>query len=161
MTRARKEQVCLDETPYYHCICRCVRRAFLCGDDKFTGKNLDHRKQWLVNKIHQLTSVFSIDVCAYAIMSNHYHLVLKVDKADAEQLSDFDVVMRWKELFRGHVLVDRWLSAHVSGGFITQAEKDKAREIIHKWRHRLFDIGWFMRCINESVAKIKRDIPKI
>jgi REP element-mobilizing transposase RayT len=77
MTRSRKEQVCLDARPYYHCICRCVRRVFLCGDDKFTGQNFDHRKQWVVDKITMLSTIFTIDICAYAVMSNHYHLVLK------------------------------------------------------------------------------------
>ncbi|MFT5756070.1 MAG: REP element-mobilizing transposase RayT [Alteromonadaceae bacterium] len=148
MTRPRNQQVCLDETPYYHCICRCVRRAFLCGEDKISGQNFDHRKQWLVDKIHQLSSVFSIDICAYAIMSNHYHLVLKVDKAAAEQLSDIDVVMRWKQLFNGHILVDRWLTK----SHITCAEKYKALELIQVWRIRLYDLGWYMRCLNESIA---------
>jgi len=83
MTRARKEQVCLEATPYYHCICRCVRRAFLCGDDAYTGQSFDHRKQWVVDKITSLSTVFTIDICAYAVMSNHYHLVLKVDKEKA------------------------------------------------------------------------------
>ena len=147
MTRARKEQVCLDETPYYHCICRCVRRAFLCGDDKFTGKNFDYRKPWLVDKIHLLSSIFTIDICAYAIMSNHYHLVLKVDKDKAESLSDLEVVYRWKQLFNGHVLVDRWLTKKN----ITQAETDKALALILIWRERLFDLGWYMRCLNESI----------
>jgi len=148
MTRARKEQVCLDETPYYHCICRCVRRAFLCGEDKFTGKNFDHRKSWLVDKIHLLSTVFSIDICAYAIMSNHYHLVLKVDKDRAKSFSDLEVVYRWKQLFNGHVLVDRWFTNKE----ITQAEKDKALELIQIWRTRLYDLGWYMRCLNESIA---------
>ena len=106
MTRPRKEQVCLDETPYYHCVCRCVRRAFLCGDDEISGQNFDHRKQWLVDKIHLLSSVFTIDICAYAVMSNHYHLVLKVNKTAAESLSDINVALRWKQLFSGHVMVD-------------------------------------------------------
>ena len=148
MTRARKEQVCLAETPYYHCICRCVRRAFLCGEDKVTGQNFDHRKQWLVDKIHQLSSVFAIDICAYAVMSNHYHLVLKVDKATADGWSDIEVAMRWKQLFNGHIMVDRWLKKPD----ITQAEKGKALELIQVWRARLFDLGWYMRCLNESVA---------
>ena len=79
MTRARSQQVSLEDTPYYHCISRCVRRAYLCGDDPVTGRNFDHRKQWIVQRIKELANQFAIDVCAYAIMSNHYHLVLHVD----------------------------------------------------------------------------------
>ena len=67
MTVARRRLVHLDSTPYYHCMARCVRRAFLCGDDAFSGKNFDHRKQWIVDKITELSKVFAIDVCAYAI----------------------------------------------------------------------------------------------
>ena len=72
MTQARRALVSAETTPYYHCICRCVRRAFLCGEDRLTGKNYDHRKQWVVDKLKALSEVFAIDVCAYAVMSNHY-----------------------------------------------------------------------------------------
>ena len=148
MTKPRKEQVCLEETPYYHCICRCVRRAFLCGEDKVTGQSFEHRKQWVVDKIHFLSSVFAIDVCAYAVMSNHYHLVLKVNKKEVEAWSNEDVVLRWKQLFSGHVMVDRWLTKPD----ITEAEKKQALVIIDTWRNRLYDLGWYMRCLNESIA---------
>jgi REP element-mobilizing transposase RayT len=148
MTRPRKEQVFLEVTPYYHCICRCVRRAFLCGDDKFSGKNFDHRKQWVVDKITSLSTIFTIEICAYAVMSNHYHLVLKVDKEKADTLSDEEIALRWKQLFHGHIMVDRWLTNKAT----TQAEKDKALEVIQTWRVRLYDLGWYMRCLNEHVA---------
>ncbi len=148
MTRARKEQVCLEATPYYHCICRCVRRAFLCGEDKHSGQNFDHRKQWVVDKITYLSTIFSIDICAYAVMSNHYHLVLRVDKEQADLWSDEEVALRWKQLFNGHVMVDRWLTK----SDITQAERDKALELVQTWRKRLYDLGWYMRCLNESIA---------
>jgi REP element-mobilizing transposase RayT len=148
MTSPRKQQVCLDSTPYYHCICRCVRRAFLCGDDKNSGQNFDHRKQWLVDKITDLSAIFSIELCAYAIMSNHYHLVLRVNKSQAKKWSDQEVALRWKQLFKGHILVDRWLSNTVT----TQAEKEKSLEFIALWRERLYDLGWYMRCLNESIA---------
>jgi hypothetical protein len=51
MTRARKEQISVTDTPYYHCIMRCVRRAYLCGDDTYTKQNFDRRRQWISDKI--------------------------------------------------------------------------------------------------------------
>jgi hypothetical protein len=80
MTQSRATQVSLVDTPYYHCISRCVRRAFLCGEDKFSGQSFEHRRQWMVERHQFLTSIFTIDTCAYAIMSNHYHLVLHVNE---------------------------------------------------------------------------------
>jgi len=94
MTRARMQLIALETTPYYHTISRCVRRAFLCCEDSLTGKNYEHRKVWVINRLCELSDVFAIDVCAYAVMSNHYHLVLRVDKARAENWSEVQV-MEW------------------------------------------------------------------
>ena len=80
MTRARESIIDLEATPYYHCICRCVRRAFLCGEDAFSGQSYEHRRQWIVERMAYLTEAFAIEVASYAVMSNHYHLVLRVDK---------------------------------------------------------------------------------
>ena len=57
MTRARYTQVSLDSTPYYHCICRCVRRAFLCGQDHYSGQDYEHRRQWVVDRLAVLGEV--------------------------------------------------------------------------------------------------------
>jgi len=80
MTRPRNTQVSLADTPFYHCIARCVRRAYLCGIDHLTGENYEHRREWLATKMKSLASIFSIDICAYAVMSNHYYPCSQVRK---------------------------------------------------------------------------------
>ncbi|MEP7728559.1 hypothetical protein [Marinomonas primoryensis] len=42
----RSQQVCLDDTSYHHCVTRCVRRAFLYGEDPFTRTSYEHRRNW-------------------------------------------------------------------------------------------------------------------
>jgi putative transposase len=148
MTLARKQQISLEETPFYHCLARCVRRAFLCGEDSLTGQSFEHRKPWIVDKLKELAEIFAIDVCAYAVMSNHYHVVLRVDPARAQGWSDEEVIGRWRRLFRGGVLVERFLQGEAT----TRAERDKVAELTAQWRERLRDISWFMRCLNESIA---------
>ncbi|MFT5759013.1 MAG: hypothetical protein ACI9LM_003762 [Alteromonadaceae bacterium] len=84
---ARKRQVSLIDTFYYHCISRGVHRAFLCGADKATGQSFEHRRDWVEGKLLFLGSVFAIDVCVYAVISNHSHLVLYVDEDKAKSWS--------------------------------------------------------------------------
>ena len=70
MTTARKNLIDPASTPYYHCMARCVRRAFLCGKDEFSSKNYEHRRQWVVSRLKGLAEVLAIEVCAYAGVSN-------------------------------------------------------------------------------------------
>ena len=149
MTRARNQLISLDTTPYYHTISRCVRRAFLCGEDTLTGKNYEHRKQWAIDRLRELSRVFAIDICAYAIMSNHYHLVLRINAQKAGAWSDAQVIERWGKLFNIPQLVNRYQRGEIT----TQAEKCKARAIIKDWQERLSDISWFMRSLNEYLAR--------
>jgi REP element-mobilizing transposase RayT len=149
MTRARTELIALDATPYYHCISRCVRRAFLCGEDSLTGKNYEHRKAWVVERLAELDAVFTIDIAAYSVMSNHYHLVLRIDKQLAQSLSTAEVVERWQQLFTVPLLLSRYLQ----GTTTTRAEAAAAEKIVALWRNRLSDISWFMRCFNEHLAR--------
>ena len=149
MTKAREQQIHLSETPYYHCVARCVRRAFLCGKDKASGQDYSHRKQWIIDKIKELSGIYALDVCAYAVMSNHYHIVLHIDAEAAESWTDEEVIERWKKLFKGNVLIDRFLKGEIK----TKAELNVVDEIITDWRSRLMDISWFMRCLNESIAR--------
>ncbi len=133
MPKARKQQISLADTPYYHCISRCVRRAFLCGHDVVSGKSYEHRKQWVADRLAVLSEVFTIDICAYAIMDNHAHYVLKINTDKAGHWSEQEISERWQRLFSLPVLVQQYLS----GQCTTQAQQVKAREVIETWRERL------------------------
>lgn len=133
MPIARKQQIDLNVTPFYHCISRCVRQAFLCGKSKQTGKNFEHRRTWVVSRLSTLAEIFAIKICAYAVMSNHYHLVLHVDLEAAKNWSDEEVIARWKRLFKGTSCINV--------------------DLITKWRQQLTNISWFMRCLNEHLAR--------
>lgn len=142
MTIARIQQIDLESTPYYHCISRCVRRAFLCGYDRLTRKNFSHRKTWIIKRIKFLSSLFAIDICAYAIMSNHYHIVLRVDTNCAQQWQPDEIIKRWRQLFGRTAGVDH-----------TELDMAVCPQTIELWRSRLMSISWFMRCLNENIAR--------
>lgn len=150
MPKPRYTQVSLDATPYYHCISRCVRRAFLCGSDDLSGKSFEHRRQWIEDKLLELGQVFALDVCAYAVMSNHYHVVLQVDRAGAEGWDFEEVIARWQRLFAGNLLSQRYLR----GDTLSKAEFQVLEKCVQLWRERLSDISWFMRVLNESIARM-------
>ena len=149
MTRARKHLVCPDDTPYYHVTSRCVRRAFLCGHDKLTGKDYEHRRDWIETRVRLLSSLFSIELCAYAVMSNHYHLVIKLNPDRLTQWSDDEILERWTTLYRGPLLVQRYRARDG----LSEAERHTLSDIVAVYRSRLASLSWFMKCLNEPIAR--------
>ncbi len=142
MATARSEQVDLSVTPFYHCMTRCVRRAFLCGDDRYSGKNFDHRKAWVRDRLHVLSGLFAIDVCAYAVMSNHLHVVLHVNEELAAGFSDDEVVRRYTSLYP--MAKAKWELS---------LPKLERAGLLSEWRDRLTSISWLMRALSEFIAR--------
>lgn len=150
MAMPRAETVNPKEQGTYHCWSRCVRRAYLCGFDGLTGKNFDHRKEWVERRMEVLVGIFAIDVLAYALMDNHKHIVLRNYPERALGWNAEEVAYRWRRLFPKR--------RDKAGG----AEEPSEAEIIElmqnpdrvkELRIRLCDISWFMRCLKEDIAR--------
>ena len=131
----------------YHVCSRCVRRAFLCGKDKFSDYNFDHRRVWIENRILELSKIFPIDIFGYAVMSNHYHLVLQVNPGEVSQWTDRDIVRKWLAL-----------NPRAKERSETQAIRAKAllrdKDRLGILRERLSSLSWFMRYLNEPLARL-------
>ena len=149
MTLPRKSLVCVDDTPFYHITSRCVRRSFLCGIDPATGTDYSHRRLFIEQRIHLLSSVFAIDIAAYAVMSNHLHLIVKLSPEQVDDWSDREVAERWTSLFKGPLLIQQYRN----GIALSTAEQSTLTAIIDTYRLRLADLGWFMKCLNEPIAR--------
>lgn len=149
MTRPRKEQISLQDTSYYHVVSRCVRRSYLCGTDHTSGKSYEHRRRWIENRIRLLSSIFAVDICAYAVMSNHIHIVVKLCPEQTEELSNEEVVERWTCLFKGPLLVQKWRN----GDELQPAQVQAVSDCIAVYRKRLASLSWFMKCLNEPIAR--------
>ncbi|TWX46555.1 transposase, partial [Colwellia hornerae] len=108
MPKPRSQQISLLDTPYYHICSRTVRKAFLCGVDKETGVSFEHRRIWIEKRLFKLSQVFSIDICAHAVMHNHLHIVLHVDSEQIKSWSTEEVLQRWHQLFKGTLLTQKY-----------------------------------------------------
>lgn len=147
MTIARSQQICVQDTPYYHIVSRCVRRAFLCGEDKFSGRSFEHRRQWLIDRIKKVTSVFAIDVCSYAIMHNHFHIVLRIGAND--NWTDKQVLITWQSLYSLPIMCQRYLQ----GDELDDSSIRLVQKYAAEYKERLCSISWFMKAVNEYIAR--------
>jgi putative transposase len=102
MALPRSKYVQEGQEGVYYCFSRCVRRAFLCGLDAHTGQDFSYRKAWLVDRLRHLATIFAIEVCAYAILWNHYHSILRTHPDIVAIWSDRAVAIRWLTLFPKH-----------------------------------------------------------
>ena len=150
MPRPRNTQISIEDTLFYHCCSRTVRQAFIAGVDDFTGKSYEHRRGWIETQILNLAGVFAIDVSAYAVMSNHLHLVLRIDIELANRWSDKEVVGQWHQIFKGTELSQQFAQGEV----IEAYQVSQLKHLIAQYRSRLSDISWFMRCLNEPIARM-------
>jgi REP element-mobilizing transposase RayT len=132
---------------FYHCISRCVRRAWLCGEDPVSGRNFDHRRAWIERRLVDLAESFAVSLFAWAVMSNHTHVVLRIDPGVPEHWSDEEVARRWARLTR--TLAPLHSDEHARRMRVLLMQPERLVEL----RRRLGSLSWFMRFLNEAVAR--------
>ena len=146
MATARGLVVAEGEVAAYHCVARCVRRAFLCGQDALTGKSFEHRREWVRERLELLAGNFAVDVGGYAAMSNHLHVVLKSRPDVASEWSAEEVTRRWRAIFRPLGVSAATLQTKIE---IEMADA----KLVATRRQRLASVSWFMRCLSEPIAR--------
>jgi hypothetical protein len=147
---ARKEIVDPLEVGVYHCVSRCVRRAFLCGVDRYSGRNFDHRKLWMQDRLEELAGIFAIDLLGFSIMSNHFHVLARIRPDVVETWSAEEVARRWYQLhpWRRN---DDGTAAEPEPSELAAMQADPQRVAL--LRVRLASLPWFMASLCEPVAR--------
>ena len=152
MARVNRREVLADgEVQVVHCVNRCVRRGFLCGTDELTGKDYEHRRQWIRNRLEFLAGVFAMDVLGFSVMSNHLHVILRNRPDVVKTWSDEEVARRWWNLFPSRRNQD--------GSPAEPAETDLKSlmadaKVLAELRARISSVSWFMRCTSEVIARM-------
>ncbi len=149
MTTARSLLVDSESPGYYHCISRCVRRAWLCGIDPYDGKSYEHRREWVEGRLLELAEIFAVGIYAYAVMSNHVHVVVRIDPSAAIEWMPEEVASRWARLFPATVdgQIDSLACETKEQNLLGNAER------LEVCRQRLGSLAWFMRSLNEPIAR--------
>ena len=138
------------EVSVFHCRNRCVRQSYLLGDDPLTGKNYDHRKQWIEDRIEFLAGQYAIDVIGFSVMSNHFHVVLRNRPDIVATWTDQEVARRWLMLCPIRKQADGTPETP------TQSEIDALvndTKKLQEVRIRLSHISWFMRMLDEHISR--------
>jgi REP element-mobilizing transposase RayT len=131
-------------TGWYHCITRCVRRAFLLGE------GADDRKLWIDKRIEELAQIFSIAVAGFSVLDNHLHLLVRLDPDVAAGWSDEEIVRRWGRLFPPRDKSRRAIP--VSDDWVQWRLKDTVW--VATARARLQSLSWFMKCLKEPLSRL-------
>jgi putative transposase len=143
VTTARAHLIDESTAGSYHLMSRCIRGSFLCGNE------WEHRRQWICDALREQSKIFALDVLEYAVMENHFHLIVTTHPERARAWTPAMVAERWAQLFprRDHKgvpiaadpeLLERWANDS---------------EWVHVHRVCLASVSWFMKVMKERIAR--------
>jgi REP element-mobilizing transposase RayT len=148
MTYPRAHLIDTAQPGFYHIVSRCVRRSFLCGIDPVSGHSYEHRRSWIEARLLHLASLFSLEVYAYAVMRNHYHLVVRLNPTQSQAWSKAEIAQRWVDINPPKHLgrIDQSLRQHRIQDLLDNPMR------LHLCRQRLSSLSWYMRFLNHPIA---------
>src|ERR1700730_5707548 len=144
MTMDRAHLVDVSVTRWYHCVTRCVRRAFLLGEGEFD------RKEWIDRRQQELAEIFAVSVGGFSVLDNHLHVLVRLDPDVASGWSDVEVVRRWGRLFPQRDKSRQ--PVPISNDWVQGRLNDTAW--VAKARARLQSLSWFMKCLKEPLSRL-------
>jgi hypothetical protein len=144
LTIARAHLVDPAVSRWYHCVTRCVRRAFLLGEGD------TDRKQWIENRLQDLAQLFAVSLGGFTVLDNHLHVLVRLDPEVAGGWSDEEVVRRWGGLFPPRDKARQPLP--VSDAWVQGRLQDPAW--VAMARQRLQSLSWFMKCLKEPLSRL-------
>lgn len=124
----------------YHLVSRCVRQAHLCGSH--AGQSYSHRQRWIEQRLLLLAECFAVDLLAFAILSNHFHLIVYFDPKAFLRWSDAEVARRWLRAFP--------VPAPLQSAALEQLLSDPER--LQRCRERLGSLSAFMQHLKQPIA---------
>ncbi|GAB4196049.1 MAG: transposase [Wenzhouxiangellaceae bacterium] len=82
-------------------------------------------------------------------MSNHFHLIVKIERDQALGWSLDEVIERWTQLYSTPDLIQRYQNDE----WLDDSEQEALSDLVESWRERLYSLSWFMRALNEAIAR--------
>jgi hypothetical protein len=135
----------------YHCWSRCVRRAFLCGNDPVTGQDFEYRRDWICQFEERLAGLFGIEVAFRGELSNHIHLILRTRPDVVALWSDEEVARRWLTITHLVRSKDGQTIKELADVRIAMETANPQR--IDELRGRLASVSYFMGALCEHIAR--------
>ena len=123
----------------YHCMTRTVNGEFLFKD---------REKEVLRRMIRQVADFSGVEVLTYCIMSNHFHVLVKVP--DGRAVSDVELMRRYRVLYPKPTKYQE-ASTQVMESHLRAGDEDAA-EIRRKLLVRMGDISEFMKALKQRFS---------
>jgi len=123
----------------YHIISRTSRGEFLLDNEG---------KEYFMNLMFKLSKAYYVDIISFAIMSNHFHILLSNRRDEAQNATKEDLFKRYKASFGENA--DPPEGSFIKNTFEIDYDEDGG---VERLRHRLGSVSRFVQELKQSFTK--------